>query len=99
MFIIVWEYQIKPEKQAEFESVYSSTGAWGKLFSASTGYMGTELLRDQALPFRYLTIDRWVSEDEYELFLSKYEERYMALDMECDGLTDNESLLGKWNSV
>ena len=99
MFIILWEYQIKLEKQSEFESIYFPNGAWAELFKKSTGYLGTELLRDEINPQRYLTIDRWNSKEDYEAFMYQYEKEYKALDAQCEGLTESESLLGKWETV
>jgi heme-degrading monooxygenase HmoA len=99
MLIILWEYQVKAEKQTEFEAIYSPNGTWAELFKQSTGYTGTELLRDEINPQRYLTIDRWESQEDYETFLSQHEEEYKALDVQCEGLTESESLLGKWESV
>jgi len=99
MYIIIWEYQIKPEKQPEFESIYSPKGAWAELFEKSTGYLGTELLCDETRPQRYITLDRWASRDDYEAFLAQWAMEYKALDARCEGLTASESLIGKWNSV
>ncbi|PWB77934.1 MAG: hypothetical protein C3F07_01070 [Anaerolineales bacterium] len=98
MFIVLWEYRVKPEKQSEFESIYSPKGAWGELFKTGNGYLGTELFGDQDHPGRYLTIDRWTSKAEYEIFLSKHRQEYKALDEECECLTESESLLGMWET-
>lgn len=99
MYIIVWEYQVKKEKQFKFEEVYSPIGVWAKLFKKSNGYVGIELLRDNANPQRYLTLDKWKSKEEYEIFLSKWELDYKTLDERCDELTLNETLIGEWNTI
>jgi len=96
MFIIIWEYQIKGAKSADFESMYSPFGAWAELFKKSEGYMGTDLYRDVTRPNKYITIDRWRSKKEYDLFQSTYRREYLALDDRCKGLTESESQLGKW---
>lgn len=96
MYIIIWEYQVKPEKRAEFEEIYASVGAWAELFQKGTGYLGTELLQDVHHPLRYLTLDRWASKEAYEAFLSQWDDEYKALDARCEGLTERELLLGKW---
>lgn len=96
MYIILWEYLIKPEKRSEFESIYGSDGVWAKLFKSGDGYAGTELLLDRERPQRYLTIDRWLSREKFEGFLSAYETEYKTLDAQCEGLTESESLLGMW---
>jgi len=98
MYIIIWEYHIEPESRAEFVKTYSPHGDWAELFKKGGGYAGTELLQDESNPQRYLTIDRWESMEEYETFLSQWEEEYKALDAQCEGLTESESLLGKWET-
>ena len=99
MFSIIWTYQVKPEKRAEFVAVYSSNGRWAELFRKSQGYLGTELLQDEKLPGHYLTIDRWSSKAEYEAFQSEWGWEYQALDLECEGFTEQESLLGRYTEI
>jgi heme-degrading monooxygenase HmoA len=96
MYTILWEYQVKEEKQSEFEEIYSPNGVWAKLFKKGTGYLGTELLRDEKQPQRYLTIDRWVSKENYEAFQSQWKKEYKALDAQYKGLSERESLMGRW---
>jgi heme-degrading monooxygenase HmoA len=99
MYIILWEYQVKPEKRAEFEQTYASTGAWSVLFRKATGYLGTELLHDESLPERYITIDRWDSKESFEAFQAQFGREYKELDAQCEGLTENETFLGRCESV
>lgn len=98
-YVAIWEYRVKAEHVAEFEQIYSANGAWAKLFRKADGYHGTELLRDPNDPRRYITIDRWDSSKHYDSFLSRWKTEYAALDAQCEGLTETESLVGKWESV
>jgi heme-degrading monooxygenase HmoA len=99
MYIIIWEYQIMAERAGEFERMYSATGEWAKLFRKSRGYLGTELLSHAREPQHYITIDRWSSPQEYESFLLEWKNEYQLLDAQCAGLTERETLLGKWESI
>lgn len=99
MYVIIWEYQIKAERVAEFEEIYSATGAWAKLFQRSKGYLGTELLADTKHTDRYLTVDRWSSLQEYVSFLAEWKSDYERLDAQCEGLTEQEARLGTWESI
>ncbi|HSL43947.1 MAG TPA: antibiotic biosynthesis monooxygenase [Anaerolineales bacterium] len=99
MYVIIWEYQVKTAHAAEFENIYSSTGAWAKLFQESTGFLGTKLLRDYSDNQHYLTIDHWASQQDYEAFRSQWKTDYEALDAQCEGLTEQETLLGKWEMI
>ncbi|MBA3893612.1 MAG: hypothetical protein H0X69_07935 [Gemmatimonadales bacterium] len=50
MYHIVWEYEIRPDRLAEFEALYGAAGAWSDLFRLAEGYRGTELFCDTARP-------------------------------------------------
>ena len=97
MYVILWEYRAKADCVAEFEKIYGATGAWIELFQHGRGYLGTELLRSPT--DHYLTIDRWESKQAYELFLSDWQRDYEALDARCERLIEQETLLGKWETV
>ena len=99
MYVIIWEYQVKADSVVEFERIYASNGAWAELFRKEAGYLGTELLRDSTHPRRYITIDRWTSSGDYESFRSQWKSEYASLDAQCEGLTVQERVLGKWESV
>ncbi|HLA08072.1 MAG TPA: antibiotic biosynthesis monooxygenase [Anaerolineales bacterium] len=98
MYIILWEYYVKSEKQSEFEDIYSSNGAWAELFKKGNGYVGTELIHSTEVVERYITVDRWVSLDSYETFLSRWMDEYKTLDRQSEGLTHHESYLGRFES-
>ncbi len=99
MFVVIWEYQVKAERVSDFERIYNSDGHWVDLFRKSDGFLGTELLRDGEDSQRYMTIDRWKSSKDYETFLLQWNAEYATLDAQCEGLTERESLLGKWESI
>jgi heme-degrading monooxygenase HmoA len=94
MVTILWEYQVKTERRAEFETVYAANGAWAELFRKGKGFLGTKLFHSLDHPQLYTTIDQWASMKEYKAFLSQWKEEYEALDKECEGLTEHESCLG-----
>ncbi len=96
MYIIIWAYQVKPEHLPDFTKIYASNGAWAKLFGKSEGYLGTELLLDNANMHRFTTIDRWESMSSYLDFKAKWQTEYAALDAQCEGMTEQEILIGKY---
>jgi heme-degrading monooxygenase HmoA len=99
MFVIIWEFRVRPQRVAEFEKIYGENGSWVKLFQKGSGYLGTELLHDPGDLHRYLTIDRWVSATDYEAFLSYWNSEYEKLDAGYKDLTESEILLGKWEHI
>lgn len=94
MYAILWEYQVRPEHESDFTPVYSERGEWAQLFRKNSGYIGTELFRDQTKKGRYVTIDRWRSKEAYDEFRSNWLEDYEALDQKCGDWTETESALG-----
>ncbi len=94
MFVILWQFDIAEEKVSAFEAVYGSQGSWARLFASSSEYLGTELLKDAYVPGRYLTIDRWSSEEAFRAFRKAHDADYEAIDRECDSLTAAESRIG-----
>jgi len=98
MFIIVWQFEIAEEKVAAFESAYGPNGPWAELFRKSSEYKGTELLRDTYDPGKYLTIDRWTSENAFRAFRKEHDADYEALDRSCDALVTRETRIGAYSA-
>ena len=94
MVTILWEYQVKPDRTAEFEKIYTSDGSWAELFQKGKGFIGTRLFHCLERPRIYTTIDQWESLKDYKTFLSQWKEEYEALDQQCEGMTEHESCLG-----
>ena len=60
---------------------------------------GTDLLRDETMPGRYVTLDRWRSVAAYRAFREQSAAEYAALDLECETLTRAEKALGSFTEV
>ena len=95
LLVRVWQYDVRPGHEAEFERLYGASGAWAQLFARSSDYLGTELFRAVQRPRRYVTVDRFSSEEAWHGFLSEHRTAYTELDSHCAELTDAEvDLLG-----
>jgi heme-degrading monooxygenase HmoA len=94
MFVILWQFDIADEKTSAFEAAYGAAGKWASLFSRSTEYLGTELLKDAYVPGRYVTVDRWQSEEAFRAFRAQHDPDYEAIDRACDSLTSAETRIG-----
>ncbi len=93
-YVIVWEFQVRPARNEEFVQKYGPEGVWARFFRGSTGFIRTELVRDVAVDFRYLTLDYWQSEEEFDGFREQNLAEYERLDKEFEGLTESETRLG-----
>src|SRR3984957_5014988 len=93
-YVIVWEFRVQEARKEEFVQKYGPEGAWARFFLGSAGYIRTELVRDVAVDFRYLTLDYWKSEEEFKRFREQNLAEYERLDKEFEGLTESETRLG-----
>jgi heme-degrading monooxygenase HmoA len=96
--VIVWEFVVREGCEREFEEAYGSKGAWATLFAQSPEHLGVELLRDTAAPRRYVTIDRWISNDSFARFKQEHGAAYEALDARCETWTEKEGKIGLWTT-
>lgn len=94
MFVILWQFDIAEDQVPGFEAAYGAAGTWATLFARSEDYLGTELIKDAYVPGRYVTIDRWRSEESFRAFRKQYDADYEALDRSCDSLTASEHRIG-----
>jgi heme-degrading monooxygenase HmoA len=90
MFVILWEFEVKPGSEDRFQNAYGPAGSWARLFQRDPHYRGTLLQRDPARPHYYFTIDLWDSEAAYQTFLSAYRVAYGELDHDTAQLTSHE---------
>jgi heme-degrading monooxygenase HmoA len=94
MHAIVWRYDIKPGAEAEFLAAYGPEGDWAHLFGQAEGFLGTELYRSTGEPHRFLTVDRWRAETDFEAFKARFGGEYAAMDRRFEDLTVDEARLG-----
>lgn len=98
MFVVIWEYEVHAGREAAFVSLYGDDGEWVALFREYDGYIGTELLRDAREANRFVSIDRWSSQQDYERFLTAAESRYARIDARGDALTAAERRVGAYTT-
>jgi len=99
MFLVLWEFDVKPGCDEQFESVYGPGGDWAQLFRRDPAYQRTLLLRD---PFRdrtYVTCDFRESEKAFETFQKLNSDAYQALDAASANLTVAERKIGAFEQL
>jgi heme-degrading monooxygenase HmoA len=93
MFVILWEYEVKPDSEERFLIAYGAYGDWARLFRTDPHFRETRLLRDLSRPRYYLTLDYWDSEISFVQFKAAHEQAYTSLDHATEGLTLSERRL------
>lgn len=96
-YTYLWEFLVRPEKTSLFEHLYGAEGDWDALFQRAAGYIDTRLLRDRSVANRYITIDRWDSDQAYQQFRKDFAEEYRVLDERCEELAVEERSLGTYS--
>ena len=99
MFLVLWEFDVKPGSEKRFEKVYGPSGDWAQLFRVDSNYQGTRLLGDASREKFYVTVDSWRTRTAYENFLQAHHNEYKALDAICEGLTIGERRIGAFEDI
>jgi heme-degrading monooxygenase HmoA len=99
MFVVLWEFEVKPGCEERFESIYSPTGAWAQLFRRDPNFRETLLLRDSSRPRSYVAVDFWQSQSSYNEFKQQHVLDYEKLDKDCESLTFAERPLGSFHQL
>ena len=66
MIAIMWQFDVKDGREAEFEQLYGADGDWTTMNRHTRSYLGTSFLRDQNRSGRYLVIEYWSEMIVYE---------------------------------
>jgi hypothetical protein len=96
MFLILWEYEVKPGCEQRFQEVYSAGGDWDILFRSNENHAGTRLYRETSRANVYLTADYWVTRKSYEEFRNVRKDDYSRLDAASEHLTTSEKHIGSF---
>lgn len=99
MLAIVWEYAVREERLADFESLYREEGPWVQLFRRAPGFDSTTVWRDITHPERFLIVDRWQDAASWEAFLRDHAAEYEALSQQGAPLYRGEHLIGRFSNL
>jgi quinol monooxygenase YgiN len=96
---LLWQFEVKPGKQGEFEAFYGADGAWTTLSRKSRSYLGSSFLRDLADTRRYLVAEYWSEMVVYEKHHSTFEVELQILERQRDELVESGQPLGLFNAL
>jgi quinol monooxygenase YgiN len=98
-FAYMWEFRVRPDRQADFERTYGPGGEWVQLFRRSPAYVRTELHRDERDQRRFVTVDYWQSRAQWSQFRETQKTDFDALDRRCEEMTEHEMLIGCFEPI
>jgi quinol monooxygenase YgiN len=77
MIAILWQFDVRPGRETDFERFYGADGEWTAVNRHSRSYLGSSFLRDQTQPTRYIVIEYWSEMLVYEEHKT-YNKQHMA---------------------
>ncbi len=66
MIAVVFQFEVKRGREAEFEQLHGADGEWTALSRQSRSFIGSSFLREFATPPRYLLVEYWSEMLVYE---------------------------------
>jgi hypothetical protein len=99
MIAIVWQFEVKTGREAEFEHFYGVDGEWTAVNRHSRSYLGSSFLRDQSRSSRYLLVEYWSEMVVYEQHKKYKQDERAALDEKRDELIASVEPLGVFSAL
>jgi hypothetical protein len=99
MIAIVWQFDVRPGSEKEFERFYGADGAWTAVNRNSRSYLGTSFLRDQNLTSRYLVIEYWSEMVVYEQHKGYHSDDIASLHARRHALVSSAEPLGIFTAL
>ena len=99
MYVVIWEFKVRPECQSDFIDLCGHSGEWTQWFRKSPEYIGTDLLRSNEDVNLFLTVDKWNSKTAYDQFYNSDRDTFNRLDQKGETYTLEEKLIGAYEVV
>jgi hypothetical protein len=94
---VVWQFDVQPGRNHEFETFYGADGPWTGLSRRSRSFLGSSFLRDLAQPDRYLVIEYWSEMVVYEKHHADFQDEVNQLERQRSTLLVDALPLGLFN--
>ncbi len=91
--INIWEFFVKPRFENDFIQMNRPEGAWEQFFKGSAAFIDTALLKDEDAARRFLTGDRWKSEESFKRYIQQ-QEKYARLSQQNAQFCESTKHLG-----
>jgi quinol monooxygenase YgiN len=99
MVAIVWQFEVKAGKEAEFERLFGAEGDWTGASRHSRSYLGSSFLRDQNNDQRYLLVEYWSEMLVYEQHKAYRRDAMADLEARRDELVASVEPLGVFSAL
>src|SRR5262245_28599436 len=99
MIAIMWQFDVKPGCEKEFEQFHGADGEWTRMNRQTRSYLGSSVLRDQTEPARYVVVEYWSEMVVYEQYRSYRSDAIARLEQLRSALVASVQPLGVFTAV
>ena len=99
MIAIMWQFDVKKGREAEFEQLYGVEGEWTALNRKTRSYLGSSFLHDQSRVSRYIIIEYWSEMIVYEEHRASRSAAIASLEERSAALVDSTEPLGIFTAL
>ena len=99
MVAVVWQFEIRPGTEQDFERFYGADGEWTKLSRRSRSFLGSSFLRDLAVDTRYLLVEYWGEMVVYEKHMADFVSDVKALEAERERFVERMETIGIFTAL
>ena len=99
MVAVVWQFEVRPGAEKEFERFYGADGDWTKLSRRSRSFLGSSFLRDIAVDTRYLLVEYWGEMVVYEKHLSDVGGEMKSLEAQRERFVNRMETVGVFTAL
>lgn len=99
MIAIMWQFDVKPGREKEFEQLYGVDGDWTQINRQTRSYLGSSFLRDQSSASRYVVIEYWSEMLVYEQHRVYRSDAVATLEQRSAELVESTEPLGIFTAL
>jgi hypothetical protein len=96
---VVWQFDVKSDRRAEFERFYGADGEWTMVSRKSRYFLGSSFLREFTPEPRYLLIEYWSEMLPYERHRLDLREEIDDLEGARNDLVASATPIGVFNAL
>jgi hypothetical protein len=95
---VVWQFDVKPGREDDFERLYGADGEWTDVSRRSRSFLGSSFLRDLSAP-RYVLIEYWSEMLPYEKHRIDVRDEIVELERSRQEMLDGALPLGVFSAI
>jgi hypothetical protein len=99
MIAVVFQFEVKAGREAEFEQLHGADGEWTSLSRQSRSFIGSSFLREFTATPRYLLVEYWSEMVVYERHLKDFAGEVERLERAREVMVQSTSSLGLYTAL